>query len=202
MRDHVDRVLEQWRTERPDIDATPMGVIGRIKRASRLLERNLSEHFAGHDLQLWEFDILATLRRTGPPYRLTAGALVDASMVTSGAITNRIDRLTAKGLVTRETDPASRRSVLITLTDSGRRLVDDVVADHVDLETALLTTLSPDEQEHLAALLRKLLTGLGDALPQQAAASPAANNLEVAPQPRQKNADEHRPSRRQPARTS
>lgn len=202
MRDHVDRILEQWRTERPDIDATPMGVIGRITRASRLLERNLSKHFAGHDLQLWEFDILATLRRTGPPYRLTAGALVDSSMVTSGAITNRIDRLTAKGLVTRETDPASRRSVLITLTDSGRRLVDDVVDDHVDLETALLTTLSPDEQEHLAALLRKLLTGLGDALPQQAAASPAANNLEVAPQPQQQNADEHRPSRRKPARTS
>lgn len=202
MADHVDRVLEQWRTERPDIDPTPMGVVGRIKRASRLLERKLGEHFAGHDLQLWEFDILATLRRTGPPYRLTAGALVDASMVTSGAITNRIDRLTAKGLVTRETDPASRRSVLITLTDSGRRLVDDVVADHVDLETALLTTLSPSEQEHLAALLRKLLTGLGDALPQQAAAPPAANNLEVAPQSQQENADGHRSSRRQPAPTS
>lgn len=202
MADHVDRVLEQWRTERPDIDPTPMGVIGRIKRASRLLERKLGEHFAGHDLQLWEFDILATLRRTGPPYRLTAGALVDASMVTSGAITNRIDRLTAKGLVTRETDPASRRSVLITLTDSGRRLVDDVVADHVDLETALLTTLSPSEQEHLAALLRKLLTGLGDALPLQAAAPPAANNLEVAPHSQQENADGHRSSRRQPAPTS
>lgn len=201
MRDHVDRVLEQWRTERPDIDATPMGVIGRIKRASRLLERRLGEHFAGHDLQLWEFDILATLRRTGPPYRLTAGALVDASMVTSGAITNRIDRLTAKHLVTRETDPASRRSVLITLTEPGRRLVDDIVADHVELETTLLTTLNPDEQEHLAALLRKLLTGLGDALP-EAAAQPAANNLEVASRPQQKNANGHRTSRRQPASTS
>lgn len=199
MRDHVDRVLEQWRTERPDIDPTPMGVIGRIKRASRLLERNLSDHFAGHDLQLWEFDILATLRRTGPPYRLTAGALVDASMVTSGAITNRIDRLTAKHLVTRETDPASRRSVLITLTEAGRRLVDEVVADHVDLETTLLTTLSPDEQEHLAALLRKLLTGLGDALPQQAATPAGDNGATPPPRPRQKNIDGHRSSRRQPA---
>ena len=160
--DHVDRVLEQWRTERPDIDPTPMGVVGRIKRASRLLERLLGERFALHDLQAWEFDILATLRRTGSPYRLTAGALVDAAMVTSGAITNRIDRLVARNLVTRETDPANRRSVLITLTDSGRRLIDRVVVDHVDNETQLLKTLSPREQQQLAALLRKLLTSLND----------------------------------------
>ncbi|MGH3830547.1 MAG: MarR family winged helix-turn-helix transcriptional regulator [Pseudonocardiaceae bacterium] len=198
MRDHVDRVLEQWRAERPDIDPTPMGVIGRLKRASRLLERKLGDHFASHNLQLWEFDILATLRRTGQPYRLTAGALVDASMVTSGAITNRIDRLTARGLVTRETDPASRRSVLITLTDSGRQLVDGIVVDHVHLETTLLTTLSPGEQERLAALLRKLLTGLGDALPQQTAAS----SLEVVPPPQPKSNDGHRSSRRQRAPTS
>lgn len=162
MRDHVDRVLEQWRTERPDIDPTPMGVVGRIKRASRLLERRLGEHFAVHDLQGWEFDILATLRRSGAPYRLTAGALVDASMVTSGAITNRIDRLAAKNLVTRETDPANRRSVLITLTDTGHQLIDRIVVDHVDHEKQLLTTLSSREQEQLARILRKLLTSLGD----------------------------------------
>lgn len=165
MRDNVDRLLAQWRAERPDIDPTPMGVVGRIQRASRLLERELRDHFAAHDLQLWEFDVLATLRRAGPPYRLNAGALVGASMVTSGAITNRIDRLVAKDLVTRETDPANRRCVLITLTDCGRQLVDEVVVDHVDLETQLLTTLSPTEQEHLAGLLRKLLTGLGDVPP-------------------------------------
>lgn len=163
MRDNVDRLLEQWRAERPDIDPTPMGVVGRISRAARLLERELHEHFATRDLQPGEFDILATLRRAGPPYRLTAGALVDASMVSSGAITNRIDRLAAKALVTRETDPASRRRVLITITDRGRQLVDEVVVDHVALETQLLTTLSSREQQHLAGLLRKLLTGLGDA---------------------------------------
>lgn len=157
MRDHVDRVVEQWRAERPDIDPAPMGVVGRISRAARLFDRRLRDNFAHYDLQPWEFDILATLRRSGRPYRLTAGDLVDTSMVTSGAITHRIDRLAAKGWVTRETDPKNRRSVLITLTDEGRRLVNEVVAAHVAFEAQLLSTLSDDEQEQLASLLRKLL---------------------------------------------
>ncbi len=163
MKDSVDRLLEQWRTERPDIDPAPMGIVGRISRASRLLERALREHFATHDLQRYEFDILATLRRAGHPFRLTPGALIETSMVTSGAITNRIDRLAARGLVTRETDPDNRRSVLITLTARGRELVDEVVASHVANEVRLLESLNPREQEQLAELLRKLLLGLGDA---------------------------------------
>ncbi|MCW2877802.1 MAG: MarR family transcriptional regulator [Sphaerisporangium sp.] len=165
MGDSLDRVLEQWRAERPDIDARPMGVVGRIQRASRLLERGLSKHFAAYDLQLWEFDILATLLRSGAPYRLTAGTLSRASMITSGAMTNRIQRLVAKGLVNRETDPANLRSVLITLTDRGRELVGQALSDHVDNEARLLDSLSPDDQEHLAGLLRKLLTDLGDLPP-------------------------------------
>lgn len=165
MRDNVDWRLDQWRVERPDFDPAPMGVVGRIQRASRLLERGLREHFAIHDLQLWEFDVLATLRRAGAPYRLTTGALVEASMVTSGAITNRIDRLVARELVTRETDPANRRSVLVTLSDRGRELVDGILPDHVDLETEMLSSLSPTEQERLVGLLRKLLVGLGDGRP-------------------------------------
>jgi DNA-binding MarR family transcriptional regulator len=163
--DHVDLVLKQWRRERPDIDPAPMGVVGRISRAARLLERRLRDNFAAHDLQSWEFDIIATLRRTGSPYRLTAGDLVDTSMVTSGAITNRIDRLVARGLVTRETDPTNRRSVLITLTNRGRELVDEVVAAHVDHEARVLAVLSAEEQDQLAGLLRTLLAGLGDASP-------------------------------------
>lgn len=163
MADHVDRVLEQWRAERPDLDAAPMGVVGRISRAARSLEREIRRVFDPHGLQLGEFDILATLRRSGAPYRLTAGGLVATSMVTSGAITNRVDRLEAKGLVTRETDPANRRSVLITLTDRGRSLVDEVVADHLDNERRLLAPLTEEEQDQLAGLLRKLLAGLGDA---------------------------------------
>jgi DNA-binding MarR family transcriptional regulator len=162
VRDSVDRLLEQWRVERPDIDAAPMALVARITRTGRMLERELRDNFARYDLQPWEFDIIATLRRSGPPYRLTAGALVDASMVTSGAITNRIDRLVARGLVSRETDPANRRSVLITLTDAGRQLVDEAVVGHVDREAELLGILSPREQKHLSDLLRKLLTNLGD----------------------------------------
>lgn len=163
MADHVDRVLEQWRAERPDLDVAPMGVVGRISRAARSLEREIRGVFDLHGLQPGEFDILATLRRSGAPYQLTAGGLVATSMVTSGAITNRVDRLEAKGLVTRETDPTNRRSVLITLTDRGRSLVDEVVVDHLANERRLLAPLTEREQDQLAALLRKLLTGLGDA---------------------------------------
>lgn len=90
MSDAMDQLLTQWRRERPDVDVWPMGVIGRITRLSRLLDRELKEFFAGHGLERWEFDVLATLRRSGPPYELTAGALNRAAMVTSGAITNRL----------------------------------------------------------------------------------------------------------------
>ncbi|GAA3048321.1 MarR family winged helix-turn-helix transcriptional regulator [Actinokineospora globicatena] len=157
--DNVDRVLAQWHAERPDVDPAPMGVVGRIQRASRLLEKGLATYFATHDLQLWEFDILATLRRAG---RMTAGRLVTASMVTSGAITNRVDRLVTRGLVTREVDPDNRRSVLIDLTAEGRTLVDKILAGHIDNENRLLAPLDLEDRDRLANLLRTLLTGLGD----------------------------------------
>ncbi|MGP3929096.1 MarR family winged helix-turn-helix transcriptional regulator [Nonomuraea sp. KM88] len=161
--DHVDHVLRQWRAERPDIDPSPMGVIGRISRAAQTLSKRNRAVFARHELQPWEFDILATLRRSGPPYQMTAGGLSGASMVTSGAITNRIDHLVSRDLVTRETDPDNRRSVLITLTDAGRDLIDQAVTDHVNGEARSLAALSPTEQDQLAALLRKLLLSHGDA---------------------------------------
>ncbi|WP_232376559.1 MarR family winged helix-turn-helix transcriptional regulator [Amycolatopsis aidingensis] len=157
--DQLDRVLAQWHAARPDLDPAPMGIVGRIQRASRLLERGLSAYFAEYGLQLWEFDILATLRRAG---RMTAGTLVEASMVTSGAITNRIDRLVARELVTREVDPGSRRRVVIDLSVRGRELVDDILLGHVDNENRLLAALNPEEREQLARLLRTLLIGLGD----------------------------------------
>ncbi|RNL83308.1 MarR family transcriptional regulator [Halostreptopolyspora alba] len=165
MKDNVDWRLDQWRTERPDIDPTPMGVMARIQRACRLLERELRDNFARYDLEIWEFDITSTLLRSGPPYQLTAGQLVESSMVTSGAITNRIDRLVAKGLVTREVDPRNRRSVLVALTDHGKELIDRVVVAHVDLEAKLLSELGGRDQELLAGLLRQLLIGLGDNSP-------------------------------------
>lgn len=166
MSDHVERVLQQWSDERPDLRASPMGVVGRIQRASRLIERELSENFARHGLEHWEFDVLATLRRSGPPYRLTAGALTASSMVTSGAITNRVDRLVTRGLVTRGTDPDNRRCVLITLTGDGWKLIEDVLSPHVEHEESLLARLSAKEQQQLATLLRTLLVGLGDKPPQ------------------------------------
>jgi DNA-binding MarR family transcriptional regulator len=134
-------------------------VVGRISRAARVLERGLQREYSRHDLQGWEFDILATLRRSGAPYELTAGALASSSMVTSGAITNRIDRLVARGLVTREVDPDNRRTVRIGLTVEGRRLVDEVLPHHVANEAALLEPLNAAERERLAGLLRKLLAG-------------------------------------------
>lgn len=161
-RDQVDRILDQWRAEEPELDASPMGVAGRLQRSARLLDRGISELFATHDLQLWEFDLLATLLRSGSPYELTAGALGGTSMVTSGAITNRVDRLVDRGFVERRTDPRNRRSVLINLTPAGYETVRAAVFDHVANEARLLSPLDADEQKQLATLLRKLLIGMGD----------------------------------------
>jgi len=160
--DAVDVILSQWGVARPDLDAAPMGVVGRVSRAARLLERGLAPVFAEHGLQAGEFDILATLRRSAASDGMGAGALASSAMVTSGAITNRIDRLVAKGLVTRDLDPANRRAVRIALTPAGRRLVDTTVVEHVANERRLLAGLDEEAQEQLAALLKRLLVGLGD----------------------------------------
>lgn len=160
--DAVDAILRQWQRARPALDASPMGVVGRISRAARLLERELAPVFAEHGLQAGEFDILATLRRASGDDGLGAGALATSAMVTSGAITNRIDRLVAKGLVTRDVDPANRRAVRIQLTPAGHRLVDAAVVRHAANEERLLAVLDDDDREALARLLRRLLLGLGD----------------------------------------
>lgn len=162
MRDGVDEILKQWQRERPDVDTGPMGVIGRLSRVTRLIENRLREAFAEQGLQPHEFDILATLRRSGAPYQLNAGQLMQASMVTSGAITNRIDRLVSKGWVERETDPDNRRSVRIRLSKSGLQKVDAALARHMATEASLLTSLSTTEQIQLTRLLRTLSIDLGD----------------------------------------
>lgn len=162
MGDAVDAILAQWGRERPDLDVAPMGVVGRISRAQLLLGRELKDFFAGHGLERWEFDVLATLRRHGAPYELTAGALLRAAMVTSGAITNRIDRMEAKGLVERVRDAGDRRSVRIRLTPRGLETVDELVGLHTANEDRLLAALSPAERERLAGALRTLLESLGD----------------------------------------
>jgi DNA-binding MarR family transcriptional regulator len=156
MSDRVDRILEQWARERPDVDASPMAVVGRIQQLARELERALERVFSGYGLGVGEFDLLATLRRSGEPYRLTPGALLESMMVTSGAVTKRVDRLEHAGLVARAPDPADRRGVLVGLTSEGLELVDRVVEEHVENEQNLLAGLTDAERERLARLLRKL----------------------------------------------
>jgi DNA-binding MarR family transcriptional regulator len=160
--DAVDRILRQWAEVRPDLDSSPIGIIGRVSRLSRLIDQRLAENFSDFGLENWMYDVLATLRRQGPPYEMTAGDLVAHSMVTSGAITHRIDRLAERGLVVRA-GADDRRKVIVRLTPQGRALVDDVAVAHLDTERAILADLSARRRDDLAALLRTVLVTLGDA---------------------------------------
>jgi DNA-binding MarR family transcriptional regulator len=155
--DQVDEILAQWARERPDIDSSPVGVIGRLSRLTRYVERSLDDNFKPFGLNRWTYDVLATLRRSGPPYRLSPTALFEEMMITSGAMTNRIDRLVEAGLVTRLPDPDDRRGLLVELTSAGLELVDRVVKAHVAHEAEILRSLSAEERSLLASLLGKLL---------------------------------------------
>ena len=159
--DAVDRVIAQWDAVRPDLDSSPVGVIGRISRLSRLVDRRLGENFARFGIENWMYDVMATLRRSGAPYELTAGDLVRQTMVTTGAITNRIDRLVERGFVERA-GAEDRRKVIVRLTERGRELVDEVVGHHLATEREILDTLSTRQQADLTTLLRSLLITLGD----------------------------------------
>lgn len=157
MPDAVDGVLEQWRRERPDMEVWPVGIVGRIMRLSRLWEADIKRFLAGHGLEPGEFDVLSTLRRTGHPHELSATGFLASSLVTSGAITNRIDRMVAKGLVTRSRDDKDRRTVWIRLTARGLDLIDEVLPLHVANEARLLRTLAAEDRDPLADTLRGLL---------------------------------------------
>ena len=159
--DAVDRITSQWNAVRPDIDVSPINVIGRVSRLSRLVDRRLGENFARYGIEAWMYDVLATLRRSGEPYELTAGDLVRQTMVTTGAITNRIDRLEQRGLVERASAD-DRRKVIVRLTRQGLDVVEEVVVDHMATERQILADLSPRQQHDLAHLLRKTLLALGD----------------------------------------
>jgi DNA-binding MarR family transcriptional regulator len=160
MRDQVDDILDQWRRERPDLDTSPMGVIGRLSRVTALISKELEANFARHGLTRPDFDVLATLRRSGAPFTLTVGRLQATMMISSGTTTHRVDRLEQQGFVTRTPDPADRRGVLVQLTPAGRTLVDEAVPTHVALEHALLAELPPDRRDALADLLRELLVSV------------------------------------------
>ncbi|MEW1633842.1 MarR family transcriptional regulator [Streptomyces sp. NPDC093801] len=164
--DMVAAVVGQWERERPDLTEAmwPVEVLARIQRMNRTIDKHLKTFTAEHGLEVGEFDVLVTLRRSGPPYALTAGALIPAAMVTSGAITNRIDRLEAKGLVERVRDGADRRSVRIRLTDRGHTLADSVIEEHLAQYARLLAPLDRADCDALAAALRTLLVAHGDTL--------------------------------------
>lgn len=158
MTDHVDLVLSQWAAVRPDLDVSPMAVIGRLARVTRLIDAQLRRTFASHGLDAASFDVLATLRRTARP--LTAGELMNSAMVTSGAITQRLDRLENEGLVIRRSDSDDRRRVVTELTDAGLARIDEALPDHLATETRLLGMLSPEELGILALSLKGLLRSL------------------------------------------
>ena len=160
--DDVDRITAAWQRERPDLDVSPLQVLSRVSRLARHLDLARREAFAAHDLDTWEFDVLAALRRAGAPYALSPGQLGTETLVTSGTMTNRIDRLEERGLVRREPDPSDRRGVSVVLTDTGRTAVDSALFDLVAREHEVLSELSPDSQRELAALLRTLVRGFSD----------------------------------------
>ncbi|MER7755575.1 MarR family transcriptional regulator [Kitasatospora sp. NPDC097643] len=162
MADHVDRVVEQWAAERPDLDVSPMGVIGRLKRLNRLVDAELKRNYTAHGLDAASFDVLATLRRSGPPYRLTPTGLMQSAMVTSGAITQRLDRLEARGLVTRTASDVDGRSREVALTQEGYELVDRALPGHLAAERRVLAGLDEQQTEDFVAALRALLAALDD----------------------------------------
>jgi DNA-binding MarR family transcriptional regulator len=154
--DEVDRVVGAWERERPDLDFAPLQVLSRVGRLARHLDRARRAAFTASELDSWEFDVLSALRRAGKPYQLSPKALLQQTLVSSGTMTNRIDRLVERGLVERRTDPHDGRGILVVMTQTGRVRVDTAISLLLRAETELLDGLSASDQERLAGLLRRL----------------------------------------------
>jgi DNA-binding MarR family transcriptional regulator len=165
VRDEVDRLVEAWARERADLDLAPMEVLSRVTRLGHHLDRARRSAFAEHGVEPWEFDVLAALRRSGAPYELSPGRLVKETLVTSGTMTNRVDRLARRGLVERLPAPSDRRGVLVRLTPDGRTTVDGALEGLLSREHALLAGLDPIEQRTLAQLLRTLVVPFEEDIP-------------------------------------
>ena len=155
--DEVDRIVDAWQQERPDLDVAPLQVLSRVSRLARHLDIARREAFAVNDLEPGEFDVLAALRRTGKPYALTPSALISQNLVTSGTMTNRIDRLESKNLVARMPDPTDGRGVLVQLTQAGKTAVDRALDELLTREKSLLATISKADREKLASVLRDIV---------------------------------------------
>lgn len=157
--DEVDLIIDAWARQRPDIDFAPLDVFSRLRRIARRLDAVRGGAFGRSDLDTWEFDVLSTLRRSGDPHQLSPKHLVTATMVTSGTMTNRLDRLVERGLVERRVDPNDGRGVVVQLTDEGLRRVDQAMLDLVEAEDERLSALTPQQQVQLGTLLRQLGEG-------------------------------------------
>jgi DNA-binding MarR family transcriptional regulator len=158
--DHVDRVREQWRAVRPDIDTSPIAIVARVGRAAAYFDQAINDGMARHGLSRSSWDVLASLRRVGPPFELCPTELYRGLMRTSGAMTNRLHRLERNGLIERAPDPGDGRGVLVRLTPEGRELVDEIAPQHLETERRLLEHLSAEEREQLETGLRRLLGSL------------------------------------------
>ena len=156
----VDSIVAQWAKERPDLDVSPMRVFGGLARANRLMEQQLDTAFARHGLDSASFDVLATLLRSGPPYRLTARQLQRSAMITSSAVAQRLNRLEGRGLVTRSQNADDARATDVTLTDRGNALISAALPDHVANEHRLLQALSPQQRDNLVELLGALTSAM------------------------------------------
>ncbi|MFB9866383.1 MarR family winged helix-turn-helix transcriptional regulator [Vreelandella sulfidaeris] len=157
--DHVDRILTQWQQQRPDLNVAPMGTLGRLKRLNHVLMRAMEKTWAEYGLNDSSFDVLATLRREGPPYALSPSDLMASTMVTSGTMTHRLQQLEKAGLIERVKNPADGRGFLISLSDKGFALIDEAVAAHVQTQAQLISSLSPTQREQLDGLLKQFLAG-------------------------------------------
>ncbi|WP_210507008.1 MarR family winged helix-turn-helix transcriptional regulator [Naasia sp. SYSU D00057] len=154
--DEVDLIVEAWERERPELDFTPLQVLSRVTRLARRLERARKAAFATAGLEPWEFDVLSPLRRSGAPHQLSPKTLLQLTGVSSGTMTNRIDRLVERSLVERRIDPKDGRGVLVVITAEGLARVDSAIERLLAAEVELLEGLSRGDQERVAALLRKL----------------------------------------------
>jgi DNA-binding MarR family transcriptional regulator len=160
MLDRIDRLLVQWSAERPELDCSGLQVVARLQDAAKMLRRDEDDALEALDLKMWEYDVLSALRRQGTPFALTPTELARESLLSSGAMTNRIDRLEYKGLVSREVDPADRRGVIVRLTSAGRALVDDAIEARLTIADQQVAELTADERVAMSSGLRKLIAAI------------------------------------------
>ena len=158
--DHVDRLRRQWAKELPDLDTEPMAILGRALRLTNMVRPSIEATFAGYGLDRGEFDVIATLRRSGPPYRLTPTEMYGLLMISSGGLTHRLVRLEKAGLIRREPSPDDGRSMLVALTDAGSTLAEKAFRTDMASELTFLESLSPEDRDALAGLLKKLILGI------------------------------------------